>query len=180
MASLRDGIRHIWEPDLNFLASLFSNPWLATGSAAASIPVIIHLLNKQRFKRVTWAAMHWLWASFRKSQKRLQVEQLLLLIIRTLIILLLALALARPVLQRGAGMFSGRSASHRVIVLDNSYSMGQLVNGKPLFEKAKELAAELAGQMTPNDELDVLLTGTGSAESARDDLLVSSKELSKK
>lgn len=165
---------------MNFLASLFSNPWLATGSAAASIPVIIHLLNKQRFKRVTWAAMHWLWASFRKSQKRLQVEQLLLLIIRTLIILLLALALARPVLQRGAGLFSGRPASHRVIVLDNSYSMGQLVNGKPLFEKAKELASELAGQMTPNDELDVLLTGTGSAESARDDLLVSSKELSKK
>ena len=99
----------------------FLHSWLAAaGAAGASIPIIIHLLNKQRYKRVTWGAMHWLWASFRKSRRRLQVEQLILLIVRTLIILLLALALARPILQRAAGFFSGRPATHRVIGLDTS------------------------------------------------------------
>ena len=159
----------------------FLHSWLAAaGAAGASIPIIIHLLNKQRYKRVTWGAMHWLWASFRKSRRRLQVEQLILLIVRTLIILLLALALARPILQRAAGFFSGRPATHRVIVLDNSYSMGQIANGKPLFEKAKALAAELAAQMTGNDELDVLLTGSGTLDATHDDRLVSSKESAKK
>src|SRR5882724_9148383 len=108
----------------SFLASFFGNAGLVAGTAAGSIPVIIHLLNKQRYKRVMWAAMHWLWASFRKSKRRLQIEQLLLI--------LLALALAKPFLQSAAGFLSGRPATHRVIVLDNSYSMGQLTNGKPL------------------------------------------------
>src|SRR5437762_1415289 len=119
---------------------MFINPWLAGGAATASIPIIIHLLNKQRYKKVVWGAMHWLWASFRKSRRRLQIEQLILLAVRTLILLLLALALARPILQQGAAFFTGRPSTHRVIVLDNSYSMGQLSNGKPLFEKAKQLA----------------------------------------
>ena len=38
--------------------SLFSNPLMLWGAATASIPVIIHLLNRQRFKHVVWAAMH--------------------------------------------------------------------------------------------------------------------------
>ena len=160
---------------------LFLHNWLAAaGAAGASIPIIIHLLNKQRYKKVMWGAMHWLWASFRKSRRRLQVEQLLLLLLRTLIVLLLALALARPILQKAAGFLSGRPATHRVIVLDNSYSMGQVVNGKPLFEKAKALAGELAAQMSGGDELDVLLTGSGSSDVNKDDRLVSSRELAKK
>jgi hypothetical protein len=124
--------------------------------------------------------MHWLWASFKKSRRRLQIEQLLLLIIRTLILLLLALALARPLLQYAAGLIAGRPSLHRVIVLDNSYSMGQLLNGKPLFEKAKLAASELAQQLTPNDALDVLLTGSGAPDSLKDDRLVSSRDLVRK
>ncbi len=166
---------------MNFLAGLFSHGWLAAGgTAAASIPIIIHLLNKQRYKKVAWGAMHWLWASFKKSRRRMQVEQLILLIIRTLIVLLLALALARPILQRGLGIFSGKPSAHRVILLDNSYSMGQLINGKPLFEKARDIVDKLAAEMTPNDELDIILTGSGSPESSHDDVVVSSKELTKK
>src|SRR5436309_6689100 len=100
-----------------FLANLFANPLLAYGAAAGSIPVVIHLLNRQRFKKVVWAAMHWLWASYKKSQRRLQIEQLILLLIRILVLVLLAFALARPALQQGMGLIAGRAAAHRVIVL---------------------------------------------------------------
>lgn len=166
---------------LAIFESIFVNGWLAAGgTAAASIPVIIHLLNKQRYKRVAWGAMHWLWSSFKKSRRRLQVEQLILLIIRTLIVLLLAWALAHPFLQQGAGLFSGRPQVHRVIVIDNSYSMGQLINGKALFEKAKELADKLTAELTLNDDLDVLVTGSGAAEISHDELLISSKEMTRK
>src|SRR5437764_8579890 len=107
-----------------FITSFFANPALVGGALAGSIPVVIHLLNKQRFKKVIWGAMHWLWASYKKSQRRLQIEQLILLLIRILVLVLLGLALARPALQETMGMLSGRSAVHRVIILDNSYSMG--------------------------------------------------------
>ncbi|HYF51641.1 MAG TPA: VWA domain-containing protein [Planctomycetota bacterium] len=142
---------------LSFLTSFFGNPALLGGAAAGSIPIIIHLLNRQRFKKIAWAAMHWLWASFKKSQRRLQIEQLILLIIRVLLLVLLAFALARPALQEGFGIVSGTSALHRVIVLDNSYSMGQQVGGTTLFQKAKDRAIELTGKLTPADEVDVIL-----------------------
>src|SRR5208283_2836278 len=140
-----------------FLANFFAHPALLGGAAAGSIPIIIHLLNRQRFKRLYWAAMHWLWASFKKSQRRLQIEQLLLLLIRVLILVLLAFALARPALQEGLGLLAGRVAVHRIIVLDNSYSMGQVVGGRTLFDKAKDKAVELVNKLGAADELDVLL-----------------------
>ena len=138
----------------------FAHPFLIGGAAAGSIPIVIHLLNRQRFKRVIWGAMHWLWASFKKSQRRLRIEQLLLLLIRVLILVLLAFALARPALQEGIGLLSGRASLHRVIVLDNSYSMGQVVNGQPLFEKAKLKAIELIDKLSPGDAADVILANS--------------------
>jgi hypothetical protein len=153
----------------SFLSSFFANPALVGGAMAGSIPIIIHLLNKQRFKKIVWGAMHWLWASYKKSQRRLQIEQLILLLIRILVLVLLAFALARPALQEGMGLLAGRASVHRVIVIDNSYSMGQLVGGKPLFNKAKDLAVELAEKMTLSDEVDVLLSNASS-----DDLIATS------
>ncbi len=96
-----------------FISSFFANPALVGGALAGSIPVVIHLLNRQRFKKVVWAAMHWLWASYKKSQRRLQIEQLILLLIRILVLVLLAFALARPALQQGMGLIAGRAAGAR-------------------------------------------------------------------
>ena len=149
-----------------FLSSFFANPLLLAGAAAGSIPIIIHLFNRQRYKKMIWAAMHWLWASYKKTQRRFQIEQLILLLIRILLIVLLAFALARPALQEGMGLLGGQSSIHRVIVLDNSYSMGQLVSGKPLFKKARELALELIEKLSINDEVDVLLANSGDDELA--------------
>lgn len=148
----------------SFLSSFFANPALLGGAAAGSIPIIIHLLNRQRFKKTVWAAMHWLWASFKKTQRRMQIEQMILLILRVLLILLLAMALARPALTEGMGLLSGHASMHRVIVLDNSYSMGQIVGGHPLFEKAKKAAVELIDKMPASDEVDVLLANSNIDE----------------
>jgi hypothetical protein len=121
---------------------------MLAGTAMGSAPVIIHLLNRQRYRRITWAAMHWLLASFKKSSRRLQIEDLILLIIRILILVLLALALARPFLADSGSMLGGRAEVHRVVVLDTSYSMGYGSGEKTAFSRAKEMARELAGPGT--------------------------------
>src|SRR5438045_7470731 len=68
--------------------------WVGLG--LISIPIIIHILNRRRFKTVTWAAMEFLLRAMRKNRRRLEFEQLLLLATRCLVVFLFALALARP------------------------------------------------------------------------------------
>ena len=66
------------------------------GIAAIAAPIAIFLLTRFRPKRVEWAAVIFLQRALRKQQRRLRLENLLLLLIRCLILILLALGLARP------------------------------------------------------------------------------------
>lgn len=75
----------------------FLNLSLALGGAAVLIPLIIHIFNRSRFKIVNWGAMHLLESVIRVNRKQVQLEQLILLIIRCAIPILLALCLARMV-----------------------------------------------------------------------------------
>src|SRR5215510_15312673 len=67
---------------------------LAVGAGAVSIPVIIHLLNRKRFRIVTWAAMKFLLAAQKQNTRRMRLEQIILLAVRVLILLLVILAMA--------------------------------------------------------------------------------------
>src|ERR1700758_4012537 len=101
----------------------FANIPLLYGLAAASIPILIHLLNRRKFREVPWAAMRFLLAAIRKNQRRIRIEQWILLAIRTLIILMVVTAMAKPFLESFGVVIAGR-AVHRVLVLDASMSMG--------------------------------------------------------
>jgi hypothetical protein len=94
--------------------------WFALGGA---IPVIIHLLHRQKFKRMRWAAMEFLLRAVRKTQKRLRLENLLLLLLRILVMILLSLAVARPFFREAPLEALGESDVHHFFVLDTSYSM---------------------------------------------------------
>src|SRR5688572_21081033 len=101
---------------------MFLNPTLAViGALAVSVPIIIHLLNRRKFEKVVWAAMRFLNVSVEQNQRRLQIEDLLLLILRCLLLLLLGLALARPTIKSfgGGGWFGGAKVT-AVVLLDNS------------------------------------------------------------
>jgi len=118
----------------------FLNPAALFGLAAIGIPILIHLLNKLQIKEVKWAAMRFLRESVQKNQRRLQMEDLLLLILRCLLIALLILVLARPTYLSG----TKTTGSHQVmaiLVLDNSYSMG-LTNGIQTSLQRGQTAAE--------------------------------------
>src|SRR3954469_11112157 len=98
------------------------NPLMAwLGVLAVSVPIVIHLLNKRKFERVVWAAMRFLRVSVEQNQRRIQIEDILLLILRCLILLLLGFALARPTFScAGGGGFVGRAKVTAVVLLDNS------------------------------------------------------------
>src|ERR671929_2326407 len=101
----------------------FLNPgFLAAGAALVSLPILIPLINRLRFKRVRWAAMEFLLKSQKRNRRRLIIEQLILLALRILLVLLAGLLLARFLGFSFAGFFQPQNTVH-VVVLDDRLSM---------------------------------------------------------
>ncbi len=74
----------------------FVTPWLfAAGAASVSIPIVIHLLNRRRFRIQAWAAMEFLLAAHRRNVRKLKLQRWLLLLLRCLALLLLAAGIAQ-------------------------------------------------------------------------------------
>lgn len=94
------------------------HPLLLWGTAAVAVPILIHLLLRQRPRPRPWAAMRWLLAAAQAAQRRYKLTNLLLLLLRCLIVMLIALAVARPSI---AGIGGGERL---VIIIDRSASMG--------------------------------------------------------
>ncbi|MDB4408435.1 BatA domain-containing protein, partial [Akkermansiaceae bacterium] len=116
---------------MNFLA-----PALLWGLLAASIPVIIHLLNRRRFRTVKWAATSFLLKASRESRGKKRLKHILILICRTLAIAALIFAVARPLVGNFLGWGSG-STETVILVLDRSPSMEiRSGDGKPTQREA--------------------------------------------
>jgi hypothetical protein len=142
---------------------------LAVAVAAGAVPIIIHLLNRRRFRIVKWAAMRFLLAAQRQNTRRMRLEQLILLALRVLLVLLVIAAMASvtPWAEAmwnyfwpdGAGfarLQNGRT--HKIIVLDGSLSMAvKTEGGKNAFERARDLAVQIVNDSAPGDGFNVLL-----------------------
>ena len=115
----------------------FLNPLLLFGIAAVAVPIIIHLLNRRKFRKVNWAAMKFVKLSIDQNQRRMRLEDLILLLLRCALLALLALALARPVMRQSESSFMGQAGVTSVLVLDNSFSMGFEDGEATRFERAK-------------------------------------------
>src|SRR3954454_7080095 len=83
----------------------FLTPFMLWGAAAASVPIAIHFFFRSRYRTVPWAAMKFLLTSIEQTSRRLRFQELLLLLLRCAVLIVLALALARPLsaVVRGAG-----------------------------------------------------------------------------
>ena len=143
---------------LSFLAPAFAG----AGLLLAGIPILIHLLNRRRYRTVDWAAMDFLLRAMRKNRKRVRFEQWLLLAVRCLVLAFLGLALARPMGcdSNSSASFGGRTGLH-VFVIDNSYSMSYLAGrpgGKTHLDQAKLIAGQIIDRLNSGGESVVIIT----------------------
>jgi hypothetical protein len=139
----------------------FLNGALLAGIAALSIPIIIHLFHKSRFKVVKWGAMHLLEAVLRTNQRRVKIEQWILLALRCLIPVLLALLMARPIWE-GASKLLGDAKTSTVVLLDNSYSMEAGRAGTTHYSLARDEAQRLVGELRNGSDAHVVMMGQGT------------------
>ena len=126
------------------------------GAVAAAGPVIIHLLNRRRYRVLDWAAMDFLREALKRSRKMLQVRDLLLLVVRTLCVLLFGLAMARPYFAHSAGAVGPGQPVHAVLVIDNSLSMGYQRLDGAVLDEAKKKAREFIQLLPPGSQITVL------------------------
>jgi hypothetical protein len=123
--------------------------WFGLGGL---IPILIHLLHRQRFRRVRWAAMEFLLAALRKTRRRLQLENLILLLVRIAVMVLLALAIARPFFHAAPLEALGDSDTHHIFVVDTSYSMGYKRGQQSSLDEARTLAAALLSELRSSEQ----------------------------
>ena len=164
----------------------FLNAILLWGMFAASLPVIIHLLNRRKARIIDWGAMRFLEVSLATRGRRVLLEEILLLIVRTLLIGVLVFALARPLLRDKLLTGSGGATQDVVIVLDGSMSMAMTPMGSTqsagpgvtYFTLAQEAAVQAVDKLAPGDAVAVVLAG--SSLSSLTDGLTFDRESAKK
>jgi hypothetical protein len=136
-------------------------PFAALGALCALGPLVIHLLNRRRYRVVNWAAMEFLRQAIQRNRRILQIRDILLLILRTAAVLLFGLALARPYFATQQQAFDARQPLHAVLVIDNSLSMAYESLEGSLLDKAKERARQFV-ELLPTGSRVSLIAACGS------------------
>lgn len=127
-------------------AAGLASAWMLWWSLAAAIPVLLHYFYRRRQTTLPWAAMQLLLQVVEREAKRIRLEQLLLLILRTLILLVLAAALARPFWHSPAdanNTLGSPPATNWIVAIDTSYSMGYRVDNETRLQTAQRRVVEL-------------------------------------
>src|SRR5947209_2248228 len=134
---------------------------MLAGLATVSIPVVVHLLHRQRTTPIRWGAMQFLIESPLQQKRRRNIEHWLLLLARMALLAALVFALARPLLNADlATPLGGGTSTDFAVVLDHSLSTGRAAegaNGKTVFAAGVELVDRIASSLKPTDTLAVVL-----------------------
>jgi hypothetical protein len=141
----------------------FASPWLLLGLLAAAIPIALHLLSSVKAPEVFFPTLRFLRTSMEKTARRRRLEHWLLLLLRSALLALLALAVAEPILRAASG-FSAERRYAAVIIVDNSYSMGASGGAMTRFAAAKAEAAKLLTGPARPSQAGLILTNSPHAD----------------
>ena len=104
----------------------FLQPWLLFALPLVALPVIIHLINQQRFQSVEWAAMRFLLSARALSRGYTRLRQFLILLLRVLAVAAAILAVSRPLSQGWLAAAGGDRSATAIVLFDRSPSMSQV------------------------------------------------------
>jgi len=129
----------------------FASPAMLIGLGLCLVPVLIHLLSRARRRPERWAAMPFLRAAIAQRSRQMRLESLLLLLARTLLLALLATALAEPAFESARTTATARQPLQTVIVWDASASMGRSDGRQRAIDRARREVDRLLDAALPGD-----------------------------
>jgi hypothetical protein len=148
---------------------IFLQPLALLGLAAAGIPALLHLLHRREPPILEFPALRYLSDAERQSARRLRLRHLLLLILRTVLIVFVVLAAARPLVPVGSG--AAHEPTALVVVLDNSPSAGAVVDGRPVLDRLRLAARASIAATRERDRVWLMLADGVARAGSREALL---------
>jgi hypothetical protein len=139
---------------LGFLA-----PLMLVGALAIAVPVVIHLIGRRRARVVEFAALDFLMSTKRRTARKLRLRERLLLATRAAACVAVAVALAKPFTScERKGPMVTRGPQAAVLVIDDSFATGYVIDGRPWLRRAAEEARKLVAQLGPEAEIAIVRT----------------------
>ncbi len=131
---------------------LYTLAWAIPSLAIVAVPVLIHLINMLRHRRVEWAAMEFLLISQKKHRTWIILKQLLLLLLRMAAVAAVVFIVAQPLLYNQWGNLLGGATTHHIVLVDDSFSMSDRWGDTSAFNEAKKVIRRLAEQAAEQSE----------------------------
>src|SRR5512139_1127459 len=134
----------------------FLAPALLVGLAAVAIPIIVHLVQRERRRTVSFPSLMFLRKIPYQSTRRRAIRNWPLLLLRALAFILIALAFARPLVPGASPVPAGGGGREVVILVDRSYSMGYGSH----WQRAADAARDAVRALGPADRATVAFFAT--------------------
>ncbi|MCB9057638.1 MAG: BatA domain-containing protein [Calditrichae bacterium] len=134
----------------------FLNGFLLPALAAASIPIILHFLSRKKARKLPFSSIKFLKIIENQRIKRVKLYQFLLIAARTLFIVFLVMAFARPTMNSFLGSDAANAQTTAVILLDDSYSMQAFASSQTYFDISKTKLTQLLKVFDENDHVYIL------------------------
>ena len=132
----------------------FLFPTFLIGLAAIAIPIIIHLFNFRKYKKVYFTNVQFLKELKQESDSKSKLKEWLILAMRILAIACLVFAFAQPFIPGKVKTVQGEKVVS--IYIDNSFSMESTNKKGTLLENAKQHATEIANTFNASDKFQLL------------------------
>jgi len=132
-------------------------PWFLLATLAAVIPVVLHLISRQKAKDLPFSTLRFLRISVQKTRRRRRIHDALLMLVRMAVLVLIAVGLSELRLTSFKSLLA-RGESAAVIILDNSASMGVVDEGRVRFETALGAVQQILREIPEGNQVGLLLT----------------------
>jgi hypothetical protein len=126
----------------------FNSPLFLWGLAAAPLPLVLHLINRTKSKRVPFTAIRFIEQSLSQQSIKYRLRELLLLLLRIAMLVLVALLLARPFVRSRYFNFAQKVQSTAVVVLDDTLSMSYREADRSLWDRSRDEALKYVDTLT--------------------------------
>lgn len=137
---------------------MFVNQLLMIGLVAAVLPVLIHLMMRDKPHPVTIPTVVFIRRALQRTRRRRRLSRILLLAMRVFLVVLLVMMLARPVWLQSPFQQTGKGRAAMAIVLDDSYTMGWTDSGTSRMDRAARLAQRCLDRLAPGSAATLILT----------------------
>ena len=131
------------------------NPIMLIGLLVLAVPIMIHLLNRSRFRVEPFGGMMFLQRAMRVRARSIRLRNKTILFVRCLLLLLIVFALTRPVFAPKTTYTEHQPTTH-IIILDASFSMRQMQGGRTAFSAALVAAREIVERLRPSDNIQII------------------------